>query len=238
LFQGRLSREVMGRVVGYGKFTLLTNGAGMLFHSTDRLMLGFMLGPASVALYSVGAKLVQLTEVLVTAAGQVYFVRYCANKDMKPGQQLLEAVSLLWALLLPMMAGLVVLLALFPGLTGYIFKGYDPPLLLMALLLGGSLLLPLMRQFGSLLDSRGKPDRNFINILAVTVLNILLNALFIPFWGVYGAAMATLLSTFLLCLFILYIVLFKYKIGPQRFLVEILGWYKRLLGLVKDKVLS
>src|SRR5690606_9464370 len=71
--------------------------------------------------------------------------------------------------------------------------------LMLTMLFG--LLIPFNKQMGILMDADGKAKTNMLFVLRNAAINTLLNFVLIKYYGVTGAALATL-STFIISLFI------------------------------------
>jgi len=78
------------------------------------------------------------------------------------------------------------------------WKAYASAAPLLNILVIAVMIKPWSRLFGITLDAIGKPQLNFALLGLGLVLNIVLNALFISWWGLQGAAIATLVAMILL----------------------------------------
>ncbi len=78
------------------------------------------------------------------------------------------------------------------------------------------LFLPFAVQGGTALDASGRPAVNFLFTLATAILNIGLNYLFIPVYGLKGAAFATLSGYFLSFLAMQWYLYHHYRIVAFR----------------------
>ncbi|MTI39024.1 polysaccharide biosynthesis C-terminal domain-containing protein, partial [Fulvivirga lutimaris] len=104
-------------------------------------------------------------------------------------------------------------------LTVYIFpdffiliiagKGYLTAIPFLKVTLLFAIVVPFTRQAGTILDSMGKPKINFYLTLFSSVLNVLMNYLFISKFGAIGAAYGTLCS-YSIILIVNQVFLYKY----------------------------
>lgn len=193
---GRLDWNWARRLFNFGKYVLGTNFSSMLFNKLDIMMVGAFLNPMAVALYNVASRITNYMEVPMSGIAQVAYPRItAANKASGKDEVALlyeRMVGLLLALLLPM-AILVFGLAR-PIVVLLAGEAYEDAAPLLNILVVALLAKPWGRLFGVTLDAIGRPRLNFVLFLPGLALNAILNLIFIPLWGMYGAALASLLS--------------------------------------------
>ncbi|MEZ4829312.1 MAG: flippase [Bacteroidia bacterium] len=196
LFSARLDLRWLKWLFGYGKFVVGTNLGSMFIKSIDQLMLGIMMSPVAVALYGTAIKVSNLVEVPTQSIAAIVFPKSARQieKEGKESVKILyeKSVGVILALIIPG----VVFVLLFPEWVLKIVAGDDyleaARLLQVTMLYG--LFVPFARQFGTMLDSMGKPHVNFLIVMTSALLNIVFNYFFIIYWGVIGAAYATLIT--------------------------------------------
>jgi len=187
----------------YGRFTFLTNLSTMLYKSIDKWMLGALLTPASVAIYDVCIRVNNLLEAPTQAIAQVVFPQ-SARKGESEGPEAIKklyegAVGAILALIIPA----IIFVLLFPKLIVVILGGdeYAVAASILTVTVFYALFLPFANQFGTILDSIGKPETNLFFTLLGAVINVIANLIFILQFGVIGAAygtMCTYIITFIL----------------------------------------
>lgn len=201
------------KLFNYGKYSFGTNVSGMLFNSIDQFMLGSMTGTAQVAIYNASCKINNLIDVPISTVASIVFPQTSLKANMKDTNAIKEmyekSVSILLAMILP----ILLIISIVPKLVLTLIAGPSyaefPGVLLIILLF--SVLQPFSRQFGTVMDSIGKPNINFYCISISAIVNLLLNLILIPFWGIYGAALSTLIT--LLLSVIVNIFILKYYIN-------------------------
>ncbi len=210
VFSKKIDWDWVKKLFSYGKYVFGTNLSTMLYKNTDRWMLGAMLsGSGAVALYDVCIKINNLLEVPTQSIAQVVFpqgAKTAATGTKKEIKELYErAVGGILALVIP--ASIVVLL--FPSQILRIIAGHEymDAVNLLIVTVFFALIFPFNNQFGTILDSIGRPKINFYFVVCSATLNVILNYFFISKYGLMGAAYATLLSygiTFVVDQIILY----------------------------------
>lgn len=193
---GRLDFSWVKKLFQFGKYVLGTNFSSMFFNKVDLMMLAVFLNPVMVGLYNVATRVTNYMEIPMSGLSQAIYPRIAeAGKEEgyhRIGQIYERSVGYLLALTLP----IVLLVFFFPEAIIYLLAGEDylPVAPVLSILVIAVLVKPWGRLFGITLDAIGKPKVNFYFLLVGLCFNILLNWLFISFWGMQGAAYATLIS--------------------------------------------
>lgn len=184
----------MKRLVAYGKWVLGTNLSTMFYKNIDKLTLGYLLGPAAFAVYDAAGKVTQLVEAPSFSIASVVFPQGAdrMKNDGAAGVKRLyeRSVAAILAIILPLLLGIWVfaepVMLLFAG-PAYVDSA---DILRITAIFG--LFLPFAVQFGTVLDSTGKPAVNFVYTSFTAVLNLGLSFWAIRVFGLPGAALATL----------------------------------------------
>ena len=197
--QSSISWPWVQRLFHYGKYVFGTNVSSMIMKSTDQLMLGALAGPVAVASFNVAARATNFVEVPSFTMASIVFPKSAA-KGQKEGPAAIKrlyekSVGAVHAVLLPV----VLLVLFFPELIILIIAGKDymDSALLLQVVVVYCLFIPFSRQFGTIMDSVGKPHLNFWLICLLALLNVILNYFLISAYGVMGAAFATLFTYFI-----------------------------------------
>ena len=187
----------------YGIQAHLSNILGFLNYRVDMFLVNGFLGPAAVGLYAVGVELVERLWMISQAASTVLFPRVAAEKEEDRRKEFtpLVARTVLWttalgALLLALFSRWIVLL-----LYSEVFL---PAVSALQALLMGIVALSAGRVLSNDIAGRGFPGLNIYTGLAAVVTNVILNLLWIPRYGIVGAARASAVSYTVLFLFALF----------------------------------
>lgn len=212
-FSRRLDKTWARRLFRFGKYVLGTNLSTQLLRNTDKLLLGALPtgGPAAVALYDAAMRVTNLTDLPTHSMASILYPQSARRRgDLEALKNLYEkAVGSILALMVP-----IVLIV--ECTAGWIIQvvageGYEAsvPLLRLTILFG--LFVPYAVQFGTLIDSSGRPRVNFLFTLVSLLCTAVLDYLFISRWGVAGAAFGTLLA---------YVIMF---VAMQTYLYKVYG---------------
>ncbi len=193
---GKYSKKWTLKIVHFGKFVLGTNISSMLFNKMDLMMVGSFINPAAVAIYNVATRVTNYLEVPMSGISQIIYPKIAmANNDSTKADiaDLYEkAVGVIVALVLP----LVFFVLFFSEWVVVLIAGktYASAAPLLQILVLAVMIKPWGRLFGITMDAIGKPQLNFALLATSLMVNIFLNSIFISWWGLQGAAIATLSS--------------------------------------------
>lgn len=193
-------------------FTLI-GGAGIINNQADIVMLGWYCDNAEVGIYRVavqGATLVAFGLRAVNSVVAPQFAGLYAQGDLVRLQRLvtMSARGVL-AVALP-----VSLLFMVEGgrIAGWVFgAAFVDSQMPLAILAFGQLINAAMGSVGFLLNMTGYENDVARVVIGTALLNVVLNSILIPFWGISGAATATAISLVMWNL-ILYVIT-KKRIG-------------------------
>ena len=187
------NRTYIKRATTYGVQAHLSNILGFLNYRVDMFLVNGFLGPSAVGLYSVGVGLVEKLWMISHAASTVLFPRVAAENEEQRRKEFtpLVARTVLWttalgALVLALLSRWIVLLLY--------SKAFLPAVDALQALLPGIVALGAGRVLTNDIAGRGVPKFNiYIGLLSVST-NVLLNFLWIPRYGIVGAAWASTVS--------------------------------------------
>lgn len=219
----------------FGKFSMGTNISANLFGVTNTFVINFLIGPAALAIFNLGAKLLQIIEIpmLSFAASGMPILSAHYNKGEKGAMMytLKKLIGMMSVVLVPVV--IISLIFAEPiihllGGKGYI-NNEAPNLFRIFMII--SLLSPADRFFALALDVIHQPKINFYKILVMLIVNVF--AVFVGiaiYHSVYSIVIATLFPT-LVAVFMTYSPLnkfYKFKFWD----IYVVG-YKELILFIK-----
>jgi len=183
----------MKRATTYGVQAHLANILGFLNYRVDMFLVNGFLGPAAVGLYSVGVGLVEKLWMVSHAASTVLFPRVAAESEEQRQKEFtpLVARTVLWATALG-----ALVLALLSRWIVLLLYGEDflPAVSALQALLIGIIALSAGRVLSNDIAGRGHPGLNIYTGIGAVITNVVLNVLWIPRYGIVGAAWASTVS--------------------------------------------
>ncbi|MFL9481430.1 flippase [Chitinophagaceae bacterium LWZ2-11] len=208
-FTYSVSLEWVKKLFNYGKFAFGTSISSILSNTIDQMMLGAILSPAASGAFNIAVRITNLVDIPTNSIAVIVFPQSAKRlaTEGKEGIKYLyeKSVGTILAILIP---GLL-FLYFFPTFVVHVIAGnqYAETIPILKITTLYCLLIPFGRQFGTILDSIGRPKITFIIVVLTATLNLTLNYFMIKQWGVMGAAYATLTSNviaFAVAQFILY----------------------------------
>jgi O-antigen/teichoic acid export membrane protein len=190
----QLRREWRGTV----GFLYAASLLGSATYYVDILMLGSLAETSTLASYFAANRLAHLVGLPMTAISGVLAPRVAAivGRDNRSELQALArwgAHLSLWPSLL--LAALILLLS--GPLLGLFGEAYDDAFWLLAILVLGQLCNAIAGSPGVLLDMSGNQQAHFKSLAIAVPVNVVCNLVLIPLFGAMGAAVATLVMSFL-----------------------------------------
>ncbi|MBC7220188.1 flippase [Candidatus Bipolaricaulota bacterium] len=183
----------MKRTTTYGVQAHLSNILGFLNYRVDMFLVNGFLGPVAVGLYAVGVGLVEKLWMISQAASTVLFPRVAAETDEQRRREFtpLVARTVLWTTALGALA--LALLSRWIVLLLY-SEAFLPAVGALQALLVGIVALSAGRVLSNDIAGRGRPGLNIYTGVAAVATNVILNIIWIPRYGIAGAAWASTAS--------------------------------------------
>ncbi len=192
---------------------------------TDKLMLGNMLGPESVAIYGVAFRFsmgVSITLMAINSIASPKFAEKFSNNDISGmGKVAMQSAKLIFWTTIPLASILLIFPKFFMGLYGTDFV--DSPLILGAgfealrWLIIGRIVNALSGSVGNLMQMTGQQNNYMKILIAGSIINVTLNYILIPIYGIKGAAFTSVCSLSFWNLTMVYMV--KKKFGFSTFYI-------------------
>ena len=179
-------------MLAFGSKSYVQTLAATLHLRLDQFLCAYFLAPADVGLYAVAVNFGTLLDKIGEAAGTVMFPRLAGSSDHDAHAATTRVCRhTLFVLALGGTAFAIGAPIVVPVLYGSRFQGAVAPLLiLLPGMLGAALYQLLTRNF----TSRGRQEINIVAALLALSLNVGLNWVLIPRWGISGAALSHDLS--------------------------------------------
>ena len=235
-FSRRIDWAWVNKLFSFGKYVFGTNFCAQLYKNVDKLLLGALPagGAAAVAIYEAAIKVTNLTDVPTASMANILFPQSArrAEEGNEAVKQLYEkAVGAILAFMIPA----ILFVLVFAEWIILIVAGAEyvewSNVLRITIFFG--LIMPYVVQFGTVLDSIGKPNINFFYTLMSLGLTVVFNLIFISLLGVYGAALGTL-SAYAATFIIMQIYLRKLlKVNPLRPFGYMMDFYKQVFSFGK-----
>jgi O-antigen/teichoic acid export membrane protein len=177
----------------YGWQINLGNAVAFLNYRVDVLLLGHFVTAAQIGLYSISFAVAEKLWLLSLAAGVVLFPRVASGRSEQDDPRFTALVTRTVALLTA--AGGVVLLFVAPAVVGILFSSrYAGAVGPLRALLLGIVAFSAARILANDIAARGRPMLNVYASVGGVVVNVVLNLVWIPRYGIVGSAWASSVS--------------------------------------------
>lgn len=196
-----------------------------IFNSSDRIMIANLLDASAAGIYAVGAKLGACSQLIYTAfaGGWQFFAFSTMNEknQVKSNSMIFEYLGIISFVFTSLICAcsywIFKLLFTEDYLSGY----YVAPYLFLA---------PLLQMLYQVISNQflvvKKTWPSMLILLSGAIVNIVINFIFIPLWGIEGAAFATLLGyviTDIICSIVL--IKMKLMIISKRFMISAMAMF-------------
>ncbi|WP_231459348.1 lipopolysaccharide biosynthesis protein [Pedobacter sp. Leaf132] len=180
----------------FGKYSMGTNISSNLFGVTNTFIINFLIGPAALAMYNLGGKLLQIVEIpllsFVTSGMPLLSTNYNNGEKARMVYTLKKLVGMLTIVLIPVVILSVIFAEPIINLLGG--KGYvaneAPNLFRIFMII--ALLYPADRFFAIGVDIIHQPKINFYKIIVMSLVNIAAVFAFVGIYhSVYSVAIAS-----------------------------------------------
>lgn len=214
----KLNVDYIRNVFSYGLKAHTGNVIGFLIYKIDLFLIGGIINTAAVGLYSVSAGLAERLWMISQTASFVLFPRVASEKDEQKKKMFTPIVSRN-VFLLTIVGGFFLIILSDWLVTILYSEQYKDSVPALQILIPGIILLSAGRVLSNDISGRGKPEISIYTGVTALVVNIILNIIFIPKWGITGAAIASTISYSLSFMITLY---FYGKISGNSWLITIL----------------
>jgi len=238
-FSKTLDMGWTSKLFNFGIYVFGTNFNTQLFKRTETFIFGLIPGGmALVAVYEAAIKVTNLTDIPTFSMASILFPQSSRTADGNDGndgvKDLYEkAVAAILAFMIPA----VIVVLLFAEVLITIIAGSEyieaANILRITILFG--LFMPYAVQFGTIVDSIGRPKVNFIFTLFNLLLLVVIDYFAIKWYGLMGAACGTLL-TYGITFVIMQVYLYReLNVDVRKTITNIPFFYKKGFELIKNK---
>jgi O-antigen/teichoic acid export membrane protein len=197
-----LRNNISRNILHFGLYVVLGNSVAYLYTHIDSLMIGYYLNEIEVGYYSIAAIFVQGITLIPSAIQKITtpaISKYYADKEYKNIIKLMKS-SIIKVLFISIAISLFFVFFGKVLITGIFGKVFLPAYFPLVILLVGYTIHSLNLSISTFFSSTGYVKVAFKFSMLAGALNLLLNAILIPFYGIMGAALATTISLIIITL--------------------------------------
>ena len=238
-FQFRPAKEYVKKILGYGGYIFGSSMVANVSSNLDQLMTGKFINASSIAYYNVASRINLLVDIPSYAASEIIFPKASRASAEEGKEKVRYLFERMVAVLLAFTIPTAIVILIFPGVIMTVIAGpayrLAAPILQLYMITG--IFRPAQNQAANLLNSIGRPRLVFIANTFYLMLFLGIN--YICLWkiGFYGAAVGTVITSFIG--FIAWYFIMRREIGiqPGRIGFYILDTYRivirRVSGVLK-----
>lgn len=191
--KGTFNMTYVKEAFTYGIKIHISNLISFFNYRADTLLIAYFLTPAAVGIYNVAVNIAERLWIVSQSVSNVLFPKI-SSMDNEEEKDFLTTM-LTRNVLVISIVGSIVLVLLCDFLIWLLFgKEYADASLPLKILMPGIVFLSVDRLLSQDLAGRGKPEMSMYTSITTIVLNIILNIMLIPTYGLAGAAFATSFS--------------------------------------------
>lgn len=186
--------------LSYGLKTHLANTITFINYRVDQFLLGIFTSSYSVGIYNIA---IIILEKVWSLTNPIITVLFPEMSSMKDSNKRIEMTTKLTRIIMifNIFVGLTMIIFMKPFIYFTFGKSYEDTVYITNIMIIGILLMSIDKILSNDFSSTGRPDIN-MKITNITFLvNLILGLIFIPIFGIFGAAISTTISyvvTFLL----------------------------------------
>lgn len=213
-FKNKISTKHLKETLNYGILLVPHLIAGLILSSSDRYMLEFYLGLSDVGLYSLGYKLGTIPLIIATAFDKAWTPTFFENYKKNDSDKLFSEVAKYFIIIL----GFITLVtSLFSKEIIFVLaaESYHKAYSIIPLIAVGSFFVGIYFLPSKIFFYQKKTYILSLMTVIAAIVNIVMNIILIPKFGIIGAATSTLISYLIITTIVFYFSQKRYKIHYQ-----------------------
>lgn len=221
-------------ILKFGVQVFATNAINVINYQADTIMIGYFLMAADVGHYGVAANFSKFFWIIPNAIATITYPatsEYWGTRNNKALQTMIDK-SMKYTTLILLPIGLAVGFFGEEIITTIYKEDFKYSVLPLSILVLGTVIFGIIKSIGGSVTAAGRPDLGMKVVGISAFINIVLNALLIPSFGIVGAAIATMVSLLVNSLVGLYLTI---KILNFKFDFE---WFVKIFGITFLSILS
>jgi O-antigen/teichoic acid export membrane protein len=191
------TKKGISEIYHFGKYSVGATISTVLLYNSDAFIINFMLGPAALAIYNLGRRLMEVIEIPIRSSFATAMPSMSAAFNNGKNEEVIYIMKKYNGVLTFSLIPLVAIAVVFANLAIVIIGGSKfadtEAANVFRLFMTFALLFPTDRFFSLTLDVIHKPRINFLKLLAMLAANIITDFIGIYVFGnVYGVALASI----------------------------------------------
>lgn len=186
-------KSLLYKMIIYSSPLILNNISWWIVQSSDKFMVEYLVGSAALGLYTIASKIPALINVVVNIFAQAWGISAIKEYDGEQDGKFYSNVYRIYMFLIMVFALLAISLIKYL-MPLYVGSDFIDSWRYVPFLLAASFFSAISAFYGSLYSAAKKSVNVMISTVGTAVVNIVLNFILIPKYGVMGAGVATLVA--------------------------------------------
>lgn len=186
----KINKQLLREMVIYSAPLIFNNLSWWIIHSSDKIMIEWMIGAAALGIYTVATKIPALINVIISIFSQAWGLsavrEFESSNDGKYYSDVLKHYSFLVYFVC-----IITISIIKPFMSVYVSAEFSDSWHYVPLLLASAVFSAIAAFYGTFYSALKKTVNNMITTLSGALINIIVNYIFIRLTGIWGAAIGT-----------------------------------------------
>ncbi|MBE5834822.1 MAG: hypothetical protein E7309_09295 [Butyrivibrio sp.] len=198
--EGKVDFDILKEMLIFSLPMVLNNVSWWIIHSSDKVMVQYFMSTGDSGIYSVSAKMPSIISTITNIFNQAWVISSVSEYDTSRDTNFFTNIFNAFNSVIVIFAALIVSI-IKPLMQVYVGNSFASCWQYVPLLLLGSIFQAYATFFGAIYTSAKKNVSVMVTTFIAAIVNIILNAIFIPLIGINGAAIATAVAYFVVFIF-------------------------------------
>jgi len=193
LKKGKYNDRLCKKMIEYSTPLIFNTTSWWLISFSDKFMIEIMVGTSVLGLYTVATKIPSLINVIISIFSQAWKLSAIEENESSNDSRFYSNIFNLYNIVI-FCAGIIIIAIVYPLMVVYVGKEFQSAWQYVPLLIVGAVFSAVSTFFGSMYSALKKTVGSMITALIAAVINIVVNLVFIPIIGVWGAIVGTVIA--------------------------------------------
>jgi O-antigen/teichoic acid export membrane protein len=200
LKKGKVDFKLIKRMIAFSAPIIANDLSWWLIHSTDKIMVEYMVGASALGLYTVATKIPALINVIISIFLQAWGIATIAENESTNDQRFYSNVFKIYSFIA---FGASVFLTAIIKLFMSIYVGFEfiDSWRYIPLLLVSASFSAISSYYGSLYGAFKRNISSMVTTIIGAIANLILNYVFIRIYGIWGAIIGTIVAYIIISTF-------------------------------------
>lgn len=195
----KINKPLLRQMVVYSAPLILNNISWWVIHSSDKIMIEWMIGASALGIYTVATKIPSLINVIITIFSQAWGLSAVREFESTNDEKYYSDVLSHYSFLI-FSACLVIVAITKPFMNIYVSNSFSDAWHYVPILLVSAVYSAIASYYGSFYSALKRSINNMLTTLIGGVINIVVNYIFIRITGIWGAAIGTAVAYIVIAL--------------------------------------